>query len=320
MFEPTRRDVILSAAGASVLGLSGPLRFLPSAHAAEARERGFYRYTVGDARCIALYDGIWRKKHDETFIRNADVAETRKALASGGLSPEFVQIEFTQTLIETGGRTVLIDPGTGGQWVPTAGRMMDHLKAAGVDPRSIDTILISHFHPDHIFGLMEKDTDAQVFPQAEIIVPEVEYAFWTDPSVFSKLPKDWHGLAARIQNTFPRWKNVTRAAADREVAPGIRSMAAYGHTPGHTAYHVGAGDAELIVAGDIAIVPALFVANPNWHVVFDADPALAETNRKRMFDRTIADKAVIAGYHFGFPNAGKVHRDGAGYVFEPFGA
>ena len=118
MFEPTRRDVILSAPGASVLGLSGPLRFLPSVHAAEAREKGFYRYTVGEVRCTALYDGIWRKKHDEKFIRNADVDDTRKALAGGGLSPDFVQIEFTQTLIETGGRTVLIDPGTGGQWVP----------------------------------------------------------------------------------------------------------------------------------------------------------------------------------------------------------
>ena len=320
MFEPTRRDVILSAAGASVLGLSGPLQFLPSAHAADARKQGFYRYTIGEVRCTALYDGLWQKKHDPKFIRNADVPDTKKALASGGLSPDFVQIEFTQTLIETGGKRILIDPGTGGQWVPTAGRMMNNLKASGVDPNSVDTILVSHFHPDHIFGLMEKDTDAQVYPHAEIIVPESEYSFWTDPAVFSKLPKAWHGLAARIQNTFPRWKNVTRVAADREVAPGIRSLAAPGHTPGHTAYHLSSGDAELIVAGDIAIVPALFVANPNWHVVFDADPQLAEESRKRMFDRTISDKAIIAGYHFGFPNAGKVHRDGNGYVFEPFGA
>jgi len=320
MPTPTRRDVVLSAAGAAVLGLTGPLEFFTTAHAADARDTGYHKCKIGDIECASIYDGIWQKKHADNFIRNASVEDTKKALKAAGLTDEYVPIEFAQTIMKTGGKTVLIDAGTGGQLAPSAGKTMANLVAAGYDPKTVDTILISHFHPDHIFGLMAKDTNEQIFPQAEIIVPEAEYKFWTDPALIPKLPERRQGLAKRIQATFPTWKNITQVAGEKDVAPGIRTLLTFGHTPGHTAFHVSSGSDQLIVAGDIANVPALFVANPGWHAVFDADPDLAETNRKKLFDRAIADKAVIAGYHFGFPNAGTIAKDGAGYAFMPFGA
>lgn len=316
MFKPTRREVVLSATGAAVLGLAGPLRFITSAAADAVRDKGFFSYKIGDIECISLYDGIWQKKHDAGFIKNATVDETKAALKKGGLSEDFIPIEFSQTVIKSGGKTILIDAGTGGQLAPSAGKMMGNMKAAGVDPASVDTVLVSHFHPDHIFGLMAKGTNEQIFPKAEIIVPEVEYKFWTDESLIAKLPPNRQGLAKRIQATFPKWQNVTQVAGEKDVAPGIRSLPAYGHTPGHTAYHISSGSDQLIVAADIANVPALFVAHPNWHAVFDSDAELAQKNRHGLFARAIADNAVIAGYHFGFPNAGKLSKDGNGYVFE----
>ena len=317
MIELTRRDALTVAAATGATALGGRFMSLP-ALAESARDFGTYRYAIGDIRCTAIYDGIWKKDHTKDFVRNASIAETKAALAKGGLSDGFVTIEFSTTLIETADKKILIDPGTGGQWVPTAGAAPKNMKHAGVAPKDIDTILISHFHPDHIFGLMEKSTNAQIYPEAEIIVPEAEYAFWTDPGIFSKLPKDWHGLAQRIQATFPKWQNVKRIGTDAEVAPGIRSLAAPGHTPGHTAYHVSSGDTQLIVAGDVAITPALFVANPGWHVTFDTDPEEAEKTRRRLFDQVTADGIVIAGYHFGFPNAGKILKNGRNYAFQPF--
>ena len=215
---------------------------------------------------------------------------------------------------------MLIDAGTGGQLAPTAGMMMKHMEAAGIDPGSVGTVLVSHFHPDHIFGLMAKDTNEQIFPNAEIVVPEAEYKFWTAPGLIEKLPDRAKGLAKRIQATFPNWKNVRQVGDDTEVAPGVRSVSAFGHTAGHTAFHVASGGDELLVAGDIANVPALFVANPTWQAVFDANPELATESRVKMFDRAIADGATIAGYHFGFPNAGKISKDGNGYAFVPAGA
>lgn len=151
------------------------------------------------------------------------------------------------------------------------------------------------------------------------MLPEAEYAFWTNPKTRSLLPEAWHPLADRIQRTFPRWPNVRRFGDDVELAPGVRSLGTPGHTPGHTAFHVSSGSAELIVAGDVAITPALFVTNPDWHIVFDADPDLAEQTRRRLLDRVTADGVAIAGYHFGFPNVGRMRKAGDGYAFEPFG-
>ena len=288
---------------------------MPPARAA-ARDTGFFRYRIGDIECIPLYDGIWRKAHDKGFIRNAAVDQTRAAPKKARLSDAFVPIEFAQTLI----RTVLIDVGAGGQPAPTAGKMVPNMKSAGIDPGSVGTVLVSHFHPDHIFGLMARDTNEQVFPQqAGIIVPEAQYRFWTDPALIAKLPESRRGLARRIQATFPNWRNVTRISGEKEVAPCIRALPAYGHTPGHTAFHVGSGNDQPIVAGDIANVPALFVVNPNWHAVFDADAQQARESRHALFGRAVADGAVIAGYHFGFPNAGRISKDGDGYVFQPMG-
>lgn len=313
----TRRTVVLSAAATATLGLAGPLEFLPMAKADEMRDKGFISYKIGDIECTSLYDGIWKKKHADNFIRNASVDDAKAALTKAGLSADFVPIEFTQTVVKSGGKTILIDAGTGGQLAPTAGMTMKHMKAAGIDTGAIDTVLISHFHPDHIFGLMEKGTNAQIFPNAEIVVPEAEYKFWTDAGLIAKLPERRQGLAKRIQATFPSWKNVRQIGNDVEVAPGIRSIAAYGHTAGHTAFHIASGSDELLVVGDAANVPALFVANPTWQAVFDADPEAATKTRIKLFDRAIADKAVIAGYHFGFPNAGTIAKDGSGYVFQP---
>lgn len=313
----TRRAVLKAGLAVTTLGSLGLNARIVVAQDGSLRAVGHHRYDIGDVRCTALYDGYWEKPHDEGFVANATVEEVKAALEAGGLTDAHVTIEFAQTLLETGGRTILIDAGTGGQMAPTAGMMPEKLAEAGFAPEDIDTVLVSHFHPDHIFGLMAPETNAQTFPDAEIVVPAAEYAFWTDSGVFARLPEGWHPLARRIQATFPTWANVRQAEADVEVAPGVRSLAAPGHTPGHTAFHVASGDAELIVAGDTALTPALFVRNPGWHVAFDADPELAERTRRRLFDRIAADGTTIAGYHFGFPNAGRLHADGDGYSFEP---
>jgi glyoxylase-like metal-dependent hydrolase (beta-lactamase superfamily II) len=188
------------------------------------------------------------------------------------------------------------------------------MTAAGIDPAKIDTILVSHCHPDHIFGLMEKDTNKPVYPNAEIIISDAEYKFWTDPAVIDRLPEARKGLARRIQATFPTWKNMRQVAGEPEVAPGIRFVSSPGHTPGHRAFHLSSGSSELMISNDTAYVPALVVAHPEWRGAYDQDGALAEASRRKLLDRVIADKSMICGYHFPFPGAGTIQKDGAGYA------
>ena len=193
----------------------------------------------------------------------------KAALKAGGLTDAHVPIPFTVTAVRTEGKLVLFDAGTGAQLAPTAGLITKNevMKAAGIDPAKVDTIVITHFHADHISGLMAKDTNAPIFPNATIYVPAAEYKFWTDPATTA-------GAAKRIQAVFPTWKNI-RAVRGRQ---GSRAGRACRSTPtairrGTPAIAIGSGSQQLIVLGDVSNVPALFVKNPGWHAVFDSDGA-----------------------------------------------
>ena len=320
MPQLSRREFVVTAASASaILGLDGPFAFIAPADAqkaVDAAAKGFHTVKNGSVEITTLYDGLWEKAHDAGFIKNATLEETKAALKAAGLTDAHVPITFTVTVVKSGGKTVMFDSGTGGQLSPLAGKLGDNMKAAGIDPKSISTVVITHFHADHIFGLMEKDTNAQTYPDAEIVVPKAELAYWNDPGVFAKLPEARHGLAKRIQATLGQWKNVRPVEGEVEVAPGVKALPAFGHTAGHTTYVVD-GAKPLMVLADLTNIPALFVKNPGWHAQFDADAALAEANRRKLFDRAIADKAMVTGYHYGMPGAGTIQKDGNGYAFVP---
>jgi glyoxylase-like metal-dependent hydrolase (beta-lactamase superfamily II) len=318
MFEISRRDLVLGAAGAyAAFGLAKPIAFIGAAEAQQAPDRGFRKYKVGDFEVISLYDGVWEKAHDENFIKGANVEQTKAALKAGGLTDALVPIPFTIIAVNTGGRLVLIDSGTGGGQAggPKAGLLAQSMAAAGLDPKAVKTIVISHFHGDHISGLMAKETNAQMFPDAEIIVPAAEYKWWTQP--VDSIPQPRRGLAQRVQATFPSWKNLKQVDGEAELAPGLRAIPAHGHTQGHTAHLISSGGRQLLVTADATNLPALFVKNPQWQAAFDHVPDLAVETRKKLFDRAIADKAMVAGYHWGLPNVGTIVKDGNGYAFTP---
>ena len=315
MLNMSRRDFVVSTGLAAALGLDARLVISPAfAQKTPDPAKGFVTYKVGAAEVTALYDGIWEKPHDPAFIANASVEDVKAAMVKAGLPADFVSIPFTVAVVKNGGKTILCDSGTGGQVQPTAGKMMTNMQAAGIDPAKIDTILISHFHPDHIFGLMERDTNKPVFPNAEIVVSDAEYKFWTDPALIDRLPEARKGLARRIQAVFPTWKNIRQVSGEPEVAPGMRFVTAPGHTPGHRAFHLSSGSSQLMLSNDAAYVPALVMANPGWHGQYDQDAGTAEASRRKLLDRVIADNIMLSGYHFPFPGAGRIAKDGTGYA------
>src|SRR5215831_9365682 len=344
MRTTSRREIILSAAVAGTwLGLDKSLAMVapesqqtpgapvrsqhkpmaPVRHAKTPDPKpGFLRYKIGQAEITALYDGIWEKVHDGKYFGNASVDEVKHALAEAGLTTAFVPIPITVFAIKLNGKLILCDAGGGNQVqafnpnsVFVSGKMMANMKSAGIDPKAVETILISHFHPDHIFGLLEKKTNAPVFPNAEIIVPAAEYKWWTDPSLIARLPEWRRPLAQRIQTVIPNWKNVLPVEGEDEVVPGITFVSVPGHTPGHTAFHISSGNEQLMISNDAAYVPALCATHPGWHGVFDQDPVVAETSRRKLLDRVVADRMMICGSHFPWPGLAKITKDGGSYAY-----
>jgi hypothetical protein len=207
MFNPTRRNALLTAACAgAAFGLPKPVSFIEAALAQKGPEagKGFRPFTFDKVHGFILNDGVWEKSHDPAFIDNVSVEETKAALAAAGIANEVLPIPFNITLLKFGNETILFDAGTGGQFQPTAGAMIANMAAAGIKPAQITRVIVSHFHPDHVFGLMSKAPDnAPVFPNAAIYVPSTEFKFWMEPSIFTKLPESQHGLPKRLQAMFP---------------------------------------------------------------------------------------------------------------------
>src|ERR1700730_4899412 len=294
-----RRELLTGAAAMLACGV--PRRAFASAAASGQQAPGIYRYKIGNFEITASYDGIWNRPIDDKFVRNAYFPDVQKAMAEAFLSIHVLPAPLPPLAINTGKKLVLIDTGSGGQIAPSAGSLVANLAAAGIEAKAVDTIVISNFHPDHINGIKTKD-DERIFPNAEIVVPAPEWAFWMDDGKMSRAKdpvKSWFLNARRIFEDIA--KDVRRFQPGKEVAPGITSVPAYGHTPGPTAYIVATGDQSLFVLCDTTNHPVLFVRHPEWQAVIDQDGPLAVETRRRILDRAKADKMTVAAAQFAFP-------------------
>jgi glyoxylase-like metal-dependent hydrolase (beta-lactamase superfamily II) len=278
---------------------------------------GYYRYKIGSLTVTALHDGFAMRPLDSGFVRNAPLDQVKAALAEAFLPADTVPITFTALLIDTGRQRILIDTGTGGLAGATSGQLQANLAAAGIAPDSIQAVVISHFHGDHINGLKTKD-GALAFGKAEVLVPQPEWDYWMDDGTMSRAPKALEGNFQNARRVFgDMGDRVKRFEWGQEIASDLTAVAAPGHTPGHTAFHLASGTDQLLVLSDTAHLPALFVRHPDWSVVFEMDPETARESRRKLLDRAAVDRARVAGFHFPFPANGYIQRDGTNFRFVP---
>jgi glyoxylase-like metal-dependent hydrolase (beta-lactamase superfamily II) len=320
----TRRTALAAttavAAGAltsHAFGQGPPAAGQPETPSAGQQAPGFYRYKIGDIEATAINDGFWARPLDQNFVRNAPLPDVQKALQDAFLPTNVVPIPFTTTVLNMGGRIVLIDTGNGDSGAPTSGKWMANFKAAGFDPARVSTVIISHFHGDHINGLRLKSGDT-VFPNAEVMVSAREWGFWMDDGRMAQAPD---GLKPNFQNARrvfgPIAKEVKQFEGDKELVTGVTAVAAPGHTPGHTAFVVSSGNAKVILMSDTTNHPALFVRNPEWQAIFDMDGNQATETRRKLLDMAAAERAQVAFYHAPFPATGHIRKDGNRYELVP---
>jgi glyoxylase-like metal-dependent hydrolase (beta-lactamase superfamily II) len=279
---------------------------------------GFRRMKVGDVEVISLLDGVARRPLGEEFVKNAPLAEVRALLASQNLPTEYIDIPFTPFLVVAGNRRILMDTGLGEFGGATTGKLLEQLRAAGFQRGDIDTVLITHYHGDHIGGLRNKAGE-YVFAKAKVMVPAPEHAFWMDDAKMAAAPEAMKGAFNNVRRVFGQMPAdmLVRFEPGAELAPGVRSVAAFGHTPGHTLFDLRSANQNFVYVGDLTNVPALFARNPDWAVTFDMDAEAARKVRRETFQRIVDGNAMVGGFHFPFPAMGRMAVSGSGYAFQP---
>jgi len=275
---------------------------------------GAYHRKIGDIIVTSISDGYLDGNLE--VMRNVDVEKARQILQDAFRPARRTSVNTF--LIHSKGRIAIVDTGSGNYLQPTAGFVQRNLALAGIDPKSIDTVLLTHMHPDHSAGLTDMSNGQLLFPNAELVMHENELAHWFDDGAMAKVDErsaQLYFLAGREQ--VAPYKRKTRLFREGEVFPGVTAIPSLGHTPGHTAYLIASGKDQLMIWGDTVHVPEVQTAFPEAGMAFDTDLAAAAAARKRMFDRVSADGILIAGMHLHFPAFSRLARRGEAYALYP---
>ena len=313
----TRRAMLAGAGAIATVPFAGSSR--AAAPAVGRQAPGVYRYSVGTYECTSINDGARTFPMPDWYVKNVSKDEALAAAEAAYFPKGQITVPFNPQLINTGSKLVLIDAGYGPGIAPSVGLLPANLVAAGIDPKVIDIVVLSHLHPDHINGLKSAD-GGLAFPNAEIKAPAPDWAFWMNDDNMSKASSN-PMMKGYFENTrkvlSPLASKITRYEWGKEVAPGITALETAGHTPGHTSFAVASGSARILIQSDVTNIPELFLRHPDWHAGFDIEPEKAQLTRHKFYDMAAAEKALVVGFHFAFPSIGFVEKDGAGYRLVP---
>ena len=274
-----------------------------------------YGFRLGDFKCVSIMDG----SHDyplENFFANVPKEKVEEVLRRLNLPTDHITTPYTYLFVDTGKHKVLVDIGAGNVF-PTTGRLLQNMRAAGIEPGEIDTVFITHAHPDHIGGNLDKE-GSPIFLNASYYIWKDEWDFWFSEVAFEKTNEMFVKIART--NLEPIKDRVKFLNHDSEILPGISVIAAPGHTPGHFVVSIASGDEQLLYIGDTVLYP-IHLEHLDWIPVYDIVPEKAAASKRRIFDLAADEKTWIIGQHFPpFPSLGHVIKKGNGWQWQPIDA
>jgi glyoxylase-like metal-dependent hydrolase (beta-lactamase superfamily II) len=287
----------------------------------ETRERkptmanGFYRFELGRFSCVSLSDGSYDYPL-ESFFANVPLEQVEDALRQRDLPTDYITTPYTYLYVDTGQHHVLVDMGAG-HLGPRTGQLLTSMEAASIDPAEITTVIITHAHPDHIGGTLDKDGQP-VYANARFFISKDEWSFWFSETALSKTPEPFVTIAR--QNLEPIRDRVNLLSGESQVVPGVRVLPAPGHTPGQIVVQVSSEDAQLLYISDTVLFP-LHLEHPGWLPIYDILPNEADASKHRIFDQAAESGALVMGQHFPpFPSLGHVSKIGEGWQWQPIEA
>ncbi len=275
---------------------------------------GVYRRRIGDIVVTAISDGYLDAFYD--FMRNIEPQDAERILKDT-YRPAPPRVSINSFVVHSAGRMALVDTGSGNSMGPTLGHMPTHLAAADIDTKAIDTILLTHMHPDHSNGLTD-DNGVAKFPYVELVVSERDVDHWHDDTAMARATErqKMRFFQSAREQIKPYQKR--RRDARGEVFPGVTAMPLPGHTPGHTGYLIASKGEQLLIWGDIVHIPDIQTRRPDVFMEPDTDGQAAIATRKRTFDMVATDRLLVAGMHMHFPGfLNLARRSDSGYELIP---
>jgi glyoxylase-like metal-dependent hydrolase (beta-lactamase superfamily II) len=243
-------------------------------------------------------------------------AEREALLKAVGQTGDQYNSPTNVTLIRAGNDLILVDIGSGDRFMPTAGKLWDNLKTAGIDKAKITKVIFTHGHPDHLWGTVD-ELDELVMPEAMFFVAGAEWDFWHGDNAVRGLPTERAGFVTGARRNYAAIKDkVKMVKAGDEIVAGLRIVDTQGHTQGHVSLDLAGGDG-LIVGGDVLTHPLISFQHPEWKPAADHVPDQAAATRRKLLDRLAADRSKLIGFHLPYPGVGMVERKDRAYRFVP---
>ena len=271
-----------------------------------------YCFQLGSYECISLYAGFHDYQFEQMFA-NVPRPEVELALQEHGFSPKAVTTPFTFLYVDTGKHQILVDIGAGDLW-PTTGKLLQIMHNAGIAPESIDSVFITHAHPDHVGGALN-DKGEPVFANANYYICRTEWDFWFSEQAAIQ-PGGWMTEFAREKLTPLKGKTVLLERGE-EILPAVSVLFAPGHTPGHMVVSFASNGERLLYVGDTVLHP-LHLEHPHWLSVFDILPESAASSKQHIFDLAASTQCWVMGQQFPpFPSLGHVVKKDVGWKWRP---
>jgi glyoxylase-like metal-dependent hydrolase (beta-lactamase superfamily II) len=310
-----RRHILKAAsAAAGLAAVSNSLPAFAKAPMAGTQVISIHRLKLGNFEVTTILDGFIEL---DPRLLNAPQEKVKSLMEAANLPYGPIRTPVNTFLVNTGDKLVLLDTGGAKFLGPTAGRLLQGLSAAGVEPAQIDEIYITHMHGDHLHGAVTPE-GAALFPNAVLRIAQQDVDYWLNPDVEAAAP-------AAQKGRFMPAKRAKAAYGDRlkpfkqgeELTPGITSVAAAGHTPGHTCFMVTSGTAKMLAIGDLIHIAPVQFASPEVTITFDWEQPKASSSRINLFDLAAKENILIAAVHLPFPGLGTLRKEGTSYAYTP---